>query len=716
MRRVFAVVGFSSFFISLFCIYFGVKFSIALCILSFVLFVAMLIIKQTRKLAIFLCLFATISVSALNLTLFDLNIEKYTEKYCKNNVKISGMVVDYPEVSDNGFKYILKTDDENKVKFSVLSYNLIDIEPGDTITGTFDFSNQYADYSNKIYFSSYIYNTENLKIKHNNKTTLALLRKKLKQGINDNMTIGRGLTKAIVFGDKSGISDKLYSDLQKCGLLHATATSGLHLTIVTGFIFTLISLLGVSKRKSSFVGIVFVVLYMIAVGFAFSIMRAGIMMILFLLSNLFNREGDALNAIGLSVFALILINPYTVISCSFLLSVSATLGMILVFNPLSNKIGLVNYNRFAVIRRAVIAFLATALQSCIALIFTLPIVYIFFGYFSVAGIFANAILSPFISLILILGIIICLISFIPFVPEIIGGANDMVCLVVIKICNLIGKFKYCLVSIDNKFLVLAFLLISIVLSASIIVYNFLKVKKSTVIKISSVLCVVIITISIFVNKVYDDKSFDIKIQNSGNGICFSTVVDDKMIVIETGGKNSKTKVNRELLRKGKSDISLLIIPNSSENEFSSAQTITSNFKVDKTIIDTNLIDKDKFKIKSKLINIDKFNSVKFENLKIDIIKQETSSAIYLTNGSVSALIIDGQFNCGRLSEKYKKCDILILSGEIKNNFKNIKTSKAMILSYKSFEEQTVAKYFTTYNLRNGSIELKFKDKLKLKAV
>ena len=53
---------------------------------------------------------------------------------------------------------------------------------------------------------------------------------------------------------------------------------------------------------------------------------------------------------------------------------------------------------------------------------------------------------------------------------------------------------------------------------------------------------------------------------------------------------------------------------------------------------------------------------------------------------------------------------------MRDYLKNIKTSKAIILSYESFEEQTVAKYFTTYNLKNGSIELEFKDKLKLKAV
>lgn len=716
MRRVFAVVGFSSFFVSLFCIYFGVKFSITLCILSFILFIAFLVAKVTRKLVVFSVLFLAICFSALNTYVFDINAERYTKQYCKSGMKISATLVDYPEVSDNGFSYIFRSEDKNKVKFSVLSNDLIDAEPGDTVTGTFDFSNQYANYSDRIYFSSYIYSAEELVIKHNNKTTLASLRKKLKQGINDNMTIGRGLTKAIVFGDKSGISDNLYYDLQKCGLLHATATSGLHLTIVTGFVFTLLSLLGISKRKSSIVGIVFVILYMLAVGFVFSLVRAGVMMILYLLSNLFNREGDALNAIGLSATILILINPYTAINCSFLLSISATLGMILVFGPLSSKISSLELRKFKVIKKSIIALFATAMQSCIALIFTLPVVYVFFGYFSVAGIFANAILSPFISLILIFGIIVCLTSFIPILPEIIGGANDMICLAVIKICKFIGKFKYCLVSIDYKSFSIVFLSISFVISVSLLVYYFLKVKKLLVLKISVLLIFNILLLSIFIGVTFDSKNVELKVQNSGSGMCITTVVDNQMIVIETGGKNCKRKVQNEMIKNSSQNIELLISPNSTDGEYSSAQTITSNFNVNKTIVNTNLLDSDKYKIKSNVENICNVNYIKVKNFKIDIIKQETSNAIYLTNGVVSALIIDGQFNCEILSEKYKKCDILILSGEITDNFKSIKTSKAIILSYKTIDEQTVEKYFTTYNLKNGSIELEFKNKLKVKAV
>ena len=103
----------------------------------------------------------------------------------------------------------------------------------------------------KIYFSTYTYSTSNIKVISKNEFNVARFRKSLKQGIVDNTTYARGLTKAILFSDKSGLSDEVYSHLQRCGLLHATATSGLHLTIVTGFVFALMSFLGVSRKKSS---------------------------------------------------------------------------------------------------------------------------------------------------------------------------------------------------------------------------------------------------------------------------------------------------------------------------------------------------------------------------------------------------------------------------------------------------------------------------------
>lgn len=248
MRRIFATIGFSSFFICLFCIYFGFEFSVIISILALVALIAVVCIKPLRNGAVIIVL-ASIVLFSLNTVRFESTVEKYNEIYCKSEKSISGILLDYPESSKSGFNYIFRTDDENKVKFSLFCYDELDIEPGDRIEGVFDFSDKYASLEDRVYFSAYVYRNETVKITENDSFNIAKLRKSLKSGITDNMTFGRGITTAITFGDLSGISDEVYTSLQRCGLLHATATSGLHLTIVTGFLFTLLSFSEYLKRN-----------------------------------------------------------------------------------------------------------------------------------------------------------------------------------------------------------------------------------------------------------------------------------------------------------------------------------------------------------------------------------------------------------------------------------------------------------------------------------
>ncbi|MBQ5590691.1 MAG: ComEC/Rec2 family competence protein, partial [Clostridia bacterium] len=266
MRRVLAVIGFSSFFVTLFCIKFGTIFAVCMSVLSSLLLLSVICFKKIRY-WILILVFATSILSSLNFVVTDNKINEYKEIYCKESVEISGVLQDYPRVNESGFLYTFKTNDKNNVKFTVMTNDSVDIEPGDILSGTFDFSDTYSDYTEKIYFSTYVYSNETLTVTpQNDKFNIAKFRKTLKQGIVDNTTVARGITKAIVFSDESGISDKVYEGLHRCGLLHATATSGLHLTIVTGFVFAFLHLIGLSKKRSSVIAMIFIVLFMIVIG------------------------------------------------------------------------------------------------------------------------------------------------------------------------------------------------------------------------------------------------------------------------------------------------------------------------------------------------------------------------------------------------------------------------------------------------------------------
>ena len=714
MRRVMALIGFSSFFVSLICLNFNPVFTITLFALSLVVLIVVLCVKKLR-LSILILLCVTIMVSCVNCYLTTSKIQKVDEKYCSNTIELSGELLDYPEVNKTGFFYTFRTLDDNKVKFSIVCNEDLKLQPGDIIKGNFEFSNDYADYSEKVYFSTYTYSGENIEIINKDKSSVAKLRGILKSKIDDNTTFARGLTKAILFGDKSGLTDEIYVYLQRCGLLHATATSGLHLTIVTGFLFALLSFLGVSKKKSSLFSIIFVVLFMIVIGFKFSLMRAGIMMIVYFCASLFDRENDAFNAIGLSIAFLVLQNPYTVTSVSFLLSVSATIGMILVFNPLYQKIENMKQGRFYYIKRGLISFLASSFQSLVATIFTMPVTYIFFGYFSIAGVFANAVLSIFISAILMLGLAICLVFYIPVLPEILGGALDMICFGMIKIASKISEFKYCLIEIDFIYIAIMLFLCSLIIAVAVLLYYFTKIDKKRIINISTLVCANLMLISILLNVVFPSKNIDITVQNSSGGILLSAVVDGEMIALETGGKNGVRKLNYQLTNNCLDDVEMLFVPGNSD-AFNSASAITNSINVSNVFVDKSKFDKKYYDFKGNLIDVSNSNIISFGELDIEIIKQENSCVYYLTNRKNSVLIIDRQTCCEILPEKFKRCDVVIIDDIAPEDVNELSPKNAIVCTYDETTEQTMANLCSTYSVIANPIEIIMGNKLHITEV
>ncbi len=711
MRRVMALIGFSSFFVSLFCLYF--KFSIILFVIALVCLLLVLCIKKLR-LSILIVLLCTIMLSCVNCYVTDKKIENYEKIYCNGAITLKGELLDYPEVSDSGFNYTFKTVDENRVKFRIMSNEMFDIEPGDVISGSFNFNSDYAKPEDKVYFSTYTYTTQGIEIENKNEFNIAKLRKILKRGIDENTTYARGLTKAILFSDKSGLTDEVYINLQRCGLLHATATSGLHLTIVTGFVFALLSFLGISKRKSSIFAIGFIILFMIVIGFRFSLMRAGIMMILYFSAGLFNRENDAFNSIGLSIAFLVFQNPYTVVSCSFLLSASATIGMFVMFKALYQKVNSLNFKSFGSYKKIIVALSASVLQSVSAIIFTLPVTYIYFGYFSIAGIVANAILSVFISIILIFGLLLCLTAFLPIIPVVLGAVLDVAGLVVLRVTAFISKFKYCLINIDSTYTAVAIFFVLFVTSVAILVYYFSNFDKKRSVRLATILCVDIVLVCVLLMVAFPSKTANVRIQNSSGGICVSVVKDGKMIAVDTGGKKALKRIRYEVTRYCLDEIDTLVVKDDNKS-YNSVKRIANEYKTNNV-----LLDKTKFKefdqVSAKFSDISNGGCAKIDGFEFEIIKQQTSNVFYLTNSQVSVLIIDRNTDCLALPDFAKTCDIVVISDSLPNNVDEIKANEAIVCDYDYETQAEMSKYCPTYSLVSQSLEIEMGKKLKVKAV
>ena len=140
-----------------------------------------------------------------------------------------------------------------------------------------------------------------------------------------------GIIMAIMFGDKNGLDEDLYSDFQKNGTAHVLAVSGLH----TGILYAFFVMIWKFRKGALFYCTALSVLfmYMSLADFSPSVVRAALMIFIHLAACIFKCRYDLLSAAGITFFIMLLKEPYQIFNTGFQLSflAIASLAVILPF-------------------------------------------------------------------------------------------------------------------------------------------------------------------------------------------------------------------------------------------------------------------------------------------------------------------------------------------------------------------------------------------------
>lgn len=135
-----------------------------------------------------------------------------------------------------------------------------------------------------------------------------------------------GFLTALLTGERDGLDEQSYSDLREAGLLHVTAVSGLH----CGFLIALLRALVFRRRwLTALAAYPALLCYTVMVGCTPPVVRSCVTVGLMLLAPLTGREEDAPTALGASLLALLLANPFAAASVSLQLSFAAVAGLLL---------------------------------------------------------------------------------------------------------------------------------------------------------------------------------------------------------------------------------------------------------------------------------------------------------------------------------------------------------------------------------------------------
>ena len=136
-----------------------------------------------------------------------------------------------------------------------------------------------------------------------------------------------GFVRALVTGNRDNLTDEFTTSLERAGLSHTVAVSGMHLAFLASL---LTALLGRGRRSTALFTILWVALFCGIAGNTPSVLRAAVMILMLQLAPLLDRERDGPTSLALALFLLLWVNPFSAAHIGLQLSFTAVAGILLV--------------------------------------------------------------------------------------------------------------------------------------------------------------------------------------------------------------------------------------------------------------------------------------------------------------------------------------------------------------------------------------------------
>ncbi len=420
MKRPFLLVGVLSLILSFAALYLGKLWVIVFSLLVLAFCLALFLLKRKLFLRLVVPLIF-LSFAVFN-SFWTLNNMKTAENVPLEEIKIKGIVTEGPEIYPNGQALTVKSK-ELKGKVWVFSSAKYDIKAGDSITlvanlQEMDDSQKANNYSKGVYLSGFLNELTDVKRPDFSlRRLMADFREYIEKTIFQKAN-GRNapLLIALTTGNKNYISPSDQKVINNAGVSHIMAVSGLHLGIICFNIVRVLRKLKVNDKIISLCGMSAVFLVLIACGFQISAIRAATAYIILLMGGIIHRKGDGLNSLFVSITLIVAANPLVVGSVSFLLSISATFGIIVLYPLLLKLLG--GVKRGGYIGKVLKDALEIALVSFSAIICSMPILVYYFESVSTVAILVNVLVLYAANIVLTLTVLGLVISIIPIVNTI----------------------------------------------------------------------------------------------------------------------------------------------------------------------------------------------------------------------------------------------------------------------------------------------------------
>lgn len=354
-----------------------------------------------------------------------------------------------------------------------------------------------------------------------------------------------GLYCCLFLGRRSSAPEALSSDFRSLGVTHLLAVSGLHVAaLLAGADFVLTRLFG--KRKFIFILLALAALFYAALaGFSGSVVRAAIMYFIMSAGRVFDMKSDGITGLSLAVVLILFACPYAVYDIGFLLSASATAGIILVGAPCARAIEKASVGKGGAARAFAVIGESFAVTLS-ALVFTVPAAAAGYGQVVFISLLANIALAPFIMILLYACPYMIVLSYIPAVGRLAGAFCD-------GIAEIAGRIAHALtylppLSVSVKYGFMKYLIAAFAAAAVILIAAGVK-KRVFYLGFCALFAVSFIGSALIYNASFDAKDVMI-IQSSSKGEIIALCSGGKCTVFDMSDGASAYGLSGELLKHG----------------------------------------------------------------------------------------------------------------------------------------------------------------------
>lgn len=585
------------------------------------------------------------------------------------NLSVEGTVLENQGKTDSGsYRYIIKTSKVNgkdyKMKVRLSSSQLADAEYYDTVSiKNATIYELGKDSSTKLYYKSTgvytgAYTIEEIEhTKTQDKPfyyNFIKLREYIKDTISGLLPHDEGAVLiAMLIGDSKLMSDEAYKNFKETGVTHLFAISGLNVSTLSMLAYQLLRGSGVRRKKSAATASLLVLGVMALAAFTPSVMRAGIMMLIFFGGKFIGREPDSLNSLGTAALLITVGNPFCATNIGLLLSFSATLGILLLSQPISRKIKIkINVIKNQKLKNLLKVGAEITAMTLSATVFTFPVLLLSFGSVSLVSPVTNLVITNVSVIAMFLSGIGVLFSAIPFI-SVMKMPIFFVCGLLAKFMiwctKVLGELPFAYISLHNDYIIPWIIATFLLVAIAII----LKGDKKKKIRLVSLLALNILLCAVLFDKLINRGITKIDVADVGNGTSVILSRENHSAIIGCGGGYfAQWNIEDLLFQNNSNQIDLLVIPRESETESSAKDGILKSYTV------ASKIEKPSSQAMDSCITL-------WNDVEIYCSSNELSSFSTVKIGDFKILItFIPTLNVGEIPKEFLNADVLVCRAKV----------------------------------------------------